>query len=303
MTHQPPTPDRETAMQILIAYDGSEGANDIARDLARAGLPDDARATVLAVSPREEDGAEELAREGAEALRARFPGWHVEGTGEAGDPAEVILAAADRLGADLVVMGAHGKGGFKRWLLGGVSHRVVRRSHRTVRIARPRESEGGADRPVRLVLGVDGSPDARAAVDALATRHWPDGTRVLIAMFEPLLAETGAVPHPLWGGEAIDLNPNPPDHDVERRIVDSAAQSLKRRMPSLAVSTLVRAGLPAYGLMELAERWSERGADCIFLGASGVRGIERFALGSVSATVASYARCSVEIVRPRDGAD
>ena len=41
------------------------------------------------------------------------------------------------------------------------------------------------------------------------------------------------------------------------------------------------------------------GADCIFVGARGVRGLERFLLGSVSTTVATNAHCSVEIVHRR----
>ena len=45
-----------------------------------------------------------------------------------------------------------------------------------------------------------------------------------------------------------------------------------------------------------AEKW---GADCIFVGARGLNGLERLLLGSVSTAVASYAHCSVEVVRPQ----
>jgi len=62
------------------------------------------------------------------------------------------------------------------------------------------------------------------------------------------------------------------------------------------VSTLVVDGDPKALLPREAERWQ---ADSIFVGARGVRGVERFLLGSVSAAVAARAPCSVEVVRPR----
>ena len=39
------------------------------------------------------------------------------------------------------------------------------------------------------------------------------------------------------------------------------------------------------------------GASCIFVGAKGLRSVERFLTGSVSASVAARAHCSVELVR------
>lgn len=43
-----------------------------------------------------------------------------------------ILEAADRLQADLIVMGSHGKGRLKYALLGSVAEKVLRKSHRPV---------------------------------------------------------------------------------------------------------------------------------------------------------------------------
>ena len=53
-------------------------------------------------------------------------------------------------------------------------------------------------------------------------------------------------------------------------------------------------GATAEVLVEAASSWR---ADCIFLGARGLSGIERFLIGSVSASVAAMAGCSVEVVR------
>ena len=43
-----------------------------------------------------------------------------------GDAREVILHAAEEIGADMIVMGTHGRRGFKRALLGSVAETVVR---------------------------------------------------------------------------------------------------------------------------------------------------------------------------------
>jgi len=66
------------------------------------------------------------------------------------------------------------------------------------------------------------------------------------------------------------------------------------RAAGLNVSPLVTGGDPRKILLEDAERLR---ADCIFVGARGVRGIERLLLGSVSTAIAARARCSVEVVR------
>ena len=66
------------------------------------------------------------------------------------------------------------------------------------------------------------------------------------------------------------------------------------RSAGLNASLMIRRGNPKDEIIEEAEGW---GADCIFLGAKGTRGVERLLLGSVSSAVSARARCSVEVVR------
>jgi universal stress protein A len=47
---------------------------------------------------------------------------------EAGEPSEAILATSRKSGADLIVMGTHGRTGLSRLLLGSVAEAVLRRS-------------------------------------------------------------------------------------------------------------------------------------------------------------------------------
>jgi nucleotide-binding universal stress UspA family protein len=49
-----------------------------------------------------------------------------------GNAVDRILDAADRIGADLIVIGSHGKGRLKYVLLGSVAEKVLRKSERPV---------------------------------------------------------------------------------------------------------------------------------------------------------------------------
>ena len=59
-----------------------------------------------------------------------------------GFASEQILAAARELGADLIVMGTHGRRGVPRMLIGSAAEKVVRQSPIPVLIVRLSEAEG-----------------------------------------------------------------------------------------------------------------------------------------------------------------
>ncbi len=54
-----------------------------------------------------------------------------------GDPATAVLRAADEFGADLIILGTHGRTGVKRLLLGSVAEKVLRESPVPVLTVRP----------------------------------------------------------------------------------------------------------------------------------------------------------------------
>ena len=58
--------------------------------------------------------------------RHRTPGVALEGTVMLTDPRDAVTDLAQKLGADLVVIGTHGRRGLKRALLGSVAEGVVR---------------------------------------------------------------------------------------------------------------------------------------------------------------------------------
>jgi nucleotide-binding universal stress UspA family protein len=75
------------------------------------------------------------------AADARAAGVAVETAVERGGPVETILDYAERVDADLLVMGTHGRSGLDRVLLGSVTESVVRRSDRPVLTVRRSEGE------------------------------------------------------------------------------------------------------------------------------------------------------------------
>ncbi|CAL4939552.1 unnamed protein product [Urochloa decumbens] len=61
----------------------------------------------------------------AKSICTAFPNVRVETCVEKGDPRDVICGAAEKAGADMVVMGSHGYGFLQRALLGSVSNHCV----------------------------------------------------------------------------------------------------------------------------------------------------------------------------------
>ena len=310
-------------MKILIAYDGSSCADAALDDLQCAGLPPEAEAQIISVAevwlpPPPPSAAEILERAGevkvpadfkrvyskgcaamkealalaeraADRLKTNFPGWKVSTDASCGSPAWEVVFRADSWKPDLVVVGSHGRSALGRLVLGSVSQRVLTEAKCSVRIARGRVEEPG---PVRIIVGIDGSPDSEAAVRAVAARKWPAGSEVKV-----IIVEDPLVP-PIFG----DLIP-PLAEDIAQSNAEDQAWSqmmLLRNAEMLSggffsVTTEVRQGDPKKELTQAAEEW---GADCIFVGSTGFSNrFERFVLGSVSAAVAARAHCSVEVVR------
>lgn len=300
-------------MRILIAYDGSNCADAALEDLRRAGLPAEVEAIVISVADvvlwpdwnvkftessaleninvrksHEQalaavEEARVLAALAGDRLRANFPTWRVEPEAHGDSPAWAIIKKTEEWDPDLVIVGSHGRSRLGRFILGSVSQKVVTEARCSVRVAR-----GPAVRtyaPVRILIGVDGSPGAEAAVHAVAERVWPAGSDVrVIAAMDPMMATSSA-----WTeGDEQDAD----QQAWVRKKVEAWAERL--RVQKLAVSFALKKGNPKWVLIEEAEQW---GADCIFVGAKGLRRYERFLLGSVAAAVVARAHCSVEVVR------
>lgn len=291
-------------MKIIVGYDGSQSAELALADLKRAGLPRQVEAMVVSVSeeripapasiggvpttfPTDEfddlKGAKALAESAQAVIKTLFPEWSVRPEAGLGSAASTILWKAEDWNPDLIVVGSHGRTALGRFFFGSVSQKLLQAAHCPVRIARGPEKN--ADRPIRLIVGVDGSKDAEAAVRAIAERHWPKGTeaRVVYAtgVFPPVDSEYMAIEAEGWIA-------------AENARANEAVNAAARRLRGLVVTSVIKAARPIHLLCAEAEAMN---ADCIFVGARGVGRFEKVLLGSVSAAVASRAHCSVEVIR------
>ena len=223
-------------------------------------------------------------------IKSNFPKWSVSAQASSGSAAWELLFKADEFKPNLIVVGSHGRSALGRLVLGSISQKVLTEAACSVRVARGRVEE--PDTPLRMIVGLDGSPGSFGAVRAVAARNWPANTEVRLVVandkwsihiIEDLIPAVG---------EVIEEE-NSAEKAWARKILAQAENILQDL--TLKVSWLICEGDPKSELPKVAEEW---GADCIFVGSTGFTNrLERFVLGSVSAAVAARAHCSVEVVR------
>ena len=72
-------------------------------------------------------------------LHARFPMVSIQTLVREGFPADNILAAAEELSVDRIVVGTHGRRGLEHLLLGSVAERIARLAKVPVLVVKPRQ--------------------------------------------------------------------------------------------------------------------------------------------------------------------
>ncbi len=132
------------------------------------GVPDSMALTVTAYGQVVKDRLDED-RHALQALHERLSGSGVDVSQAVidGFPDTGLIDAAREVGADLIVIGTHGRTGFKRFLLGSVAERVVRLAERPVLVARGSEKSSGGYR--KIVVPTDFSDGAREAAEVACT--------------------------------------------------------------------------------------------------------------------------------------
>ena len=219
-------------------------------------------------------------------------GLRVTARVEDGPAASRILAVADREGADLVVLGTHGRTGLNRLLVGSVAEQVVQLASHPVVTARPLPGPPGPPgRPIgRIVYPTDFSPASR--------RAWP---------WARALAEAS--------GAEIDLLhvllEVVPDRHVDPAFLARASEAIEEDARKSADQFLEGAGLPrervhvhlVHGVeAEQIVHWAQaRSADLVVMGTHGRTGLLRLALGSVTRRVLHAAPCPVLTVSSHAG--
>ena len=140
---------------------------------------------------------------------------------EASDVAREILATAQALMTNVVVIGTHGRSGLERLLLGSVTEKVVRKSPCPVMVVPPRAQDAAGaglihgGRP-RIICAVDFSGASIAALEyAMSLAEEADADLSLLHVIE--------VPP-----ELLEHVPVPADFDVDRCHAAARAASLQR---------------------------------------------------------------------------
>jgi nucleotide-binding universal stress UspA family protein len=185
------------------------------------------------------------------------------------DP-RVILGG--RSGSDLVVVGPRGQGLLKELRLGSTAEWLMRCPSAPLIIAR---------RPVTtrsIMVCVDGSHHAAAAVECLASMPWVAGTSVTV----------------LGVAQWSD--------DLTIAVEDAAG---KLRAAGANSTPLVvepdRLSITISPHLTIFQHLDDRAPDLVVLGTSGRTGLARLWVGSVASAVARHARCSVLLVRDARG--
>jgi nucleotide-binding universal stress UspA family protein len=192
-----------------------------------------------------------------------------------GDAPDAILRAADEVGADLTVVGTHGRSGLDRMLCGSVAESVVQRSSRPVLVVRQTDVSR-TTKPIRIVLHpTDFSGPSRPALGL---------ARALAQSYRARL---------------VLLHAGPDDLGPERAELAQLKEQSDRAGLDVSVETRYGPGEPVTEIVQAAR---DLRCDLIVLGSHGRTGFGRFMLGSVAESVIREAPCLTLVVKGAPGA-
>jgi len=282
-----------TIKRILCPVDMSEFSEQAVRYAAALGGWWDADLTVLFVHPSDAEApvggpARDLQSVGdslevfaSSVLGSRHRARLVESKGL--PVPEILRVAADEM-MDLIVMGTHGRTGFRRLLLGSVTETVLRRSQCPV-LAVPRLALARQTDRVRLdtiVCAIDFSTASKRALDyALSLTAASTGRLVVVHVLE--WSEEMETPSSRIGIGTIPTA----EQDAVSQFNELVTNELRVQCdPELVVVH----GIPGDELLRLAQ---VRRAALVVLGIQGRSAIGRTVFGSTAQRVVREAECPV----------
>ncbi len=143
-----------------------------------------------------------------------------------------------------------------------------------------------------IVVGYDGSPDARAALEAAADLAGESATIHVLSLIDPLSANDMAkmmaiLPDEFKTGFDVSEGSRGRLQDAEMLLGDRGVDH---------AGSLVE-GKPATAILDAAEALD---ADLVVVGSRGLGRGTRFLRGSVSSRIANHARCSFLVVHTEE---
>ncbi len=213
-----------------------------------------------------------------------------------GIPGAEILTAIDQHQIDLVVVGAKGLSGIKRFLLGSVSEWILSEAPCSVLVVRgePRWTRRKA-RNMRVLFATDGSQDSQKAVALLKGLNLPKSTDLsilhVVEMPDSLTRMAGGFTGHLRATQ-LTAAIKQTGEQMGEKLLQETRRTLGRR--KLCIEAKVTEGHAADEILKAIKRTR---ADLVVLGSRGLTGLRRFLLGSVAHKVARNSSCSVLVVR------
>jgi nucleotide-binding universal stress UspA family protein len=208
-----------------------------------------------------------------------------------GNAPQLILDAALREHADMIVMGTHGLGGFRKLLLGSTTERVLRHTSTALLAVPPTriqrvipDSSGPRLELTRILLGTDFSNASATALQYAIDIAQQVGVPLVLSH-----VVTPVVVPPRWQSYVADM-----DEERTRYAQTRLAALAARLKGSIECETVVSIGRPADSLAALAE---ERQAGLIVMGLMGEEA-PRVRPGSVAFRVVCLAHVPVLVVPP-----
>jgi len=198
---------------------------------------------------------------------------------EGGAAATLIAESQD---AEAIVVGSRGLGGFAELMLGSVSSQVAAHAQGVVVVVRPGGIPDG-----HVLVGVDGSEAAKAAVDYAASEA--------MALGVPLVVATAYWEEP-WGfGKEPETDPAVTAAHRAAALVDEAVKPCRDKHASLRVEVRTLHSMnPEHSLVEESEH-----ARLTVVGSRGRGGFTGLLLGSVSRTLVHHAHGPVAVVHSK----
>jgi nucleotide-binding universal stress UspA family protein len=216
--------------------------------------------------------------------RTTAPHAHVHGRAVLGEPAPVLLAAADEAG--MIVVGSRGAGGFASLLAGSVSTRVATQAPCPVVIVRGRTDNDTCP----VVVGVDGSASADVAT-GIAFEEASRRASALVAV------QAFTVPLPPWtmGLPPVVCDPAEIAADLRSCLIGQLAK-WRDKYPDVPVEYVISRSSAAAALMDQSLR-----AALVAVGTRGHGATRGLLLGSVGLQLVHHAACPVLIAQARTG--
>ena len=217
------------------------------------------------------------------------PGVDVE-VEESRDAADAILRRAVTLGADLIVIGTHGRTGINRWFVGSVAERVLRRAASPVMVVPPHDRVPTSTVAFKHILcAIDFSDSSIAASRwALSLAEEADAHLWLLHTLE--------VPPELRVSAVVA------EDEIEELNASARADALNRLRSLIpeeaarfcSIETATTTGEAAHAILKFAV---EHETDLVVMGAQGHGAVDRFIFGSKTRDVIAGTTCPVLTVR------